>query len=126
MNEISYAEVKELTIEDFNDFINEEGFTAEQAIAATFEDSVIMMQKSRIAYVSVIVNLSILSMNQNFIPDFLLERQESITRLDDLSEEDKIMYNEDIFNLRKLLENQEYRIEKDEQYRLRVNMLLNE
>ncbi|MBC1778118.1 hypothetical protein [Listeria booriae] len=45
MSEISYFEAKELTLEDYEDFIEDEGFTPNQVIAATFEDSVLMMKK---------------------------------------------------------------------------------
>ncbi|MBC1232529.1 hypothetical protein [Listeria booriae] len=38
MSEISY-------LEDYEDFIEDEGFTPNRAIAATFEDSVLMMKK---------------------------------------------------------------------------------
>ena len=43
MSEISYLEAKELTLEDYEEFIEEEGFSPNQALAATFEDSVLMM-----------------------------------------------------------------------------------
>lgn len=124
MSEISYLEAKELTLEDYEDFIEDEGFSPSQAIAATFEDSVLMMKKSHKFYVSVMINLSILSLKENFIPDYLLERQENLSKLEGLNEEEQSAYNWDINALNQLLSNQNFEIDKDEEYRLRVNMLL--
>ncbi|RDX01171.1 hypothetical protein [Listeria kieliensis] len=124
MSEISYLEAKELTLEDYEDFIEDEGFSPSQAIAATFEDSVLMMKKSHKVYVSVMINLSILSLKENFIPDYLLERQENLSKLEDLNEEEQSAYNWDINALNQLLSNQNFEIVEDEEYRLRVNMLL--
>lgn len=124
MSEISYLEAKELTLEDYEDFIEDEGFSPSQAIAATFEDSVLMMKKSHKVCVSVMINLSILSLKENFIPDYLLERQENLSKLEGLNEEEQSAYNWDINVLNQLLSNQNFEIDKDEEYRLRVNMLL--
>lgn len=124
MSEINYLEAKELTLEDYEDFIEDEGFSPSQAIAATFEDSVLMMKKSPKVYVSVMINLSILSLKENFIPDYLLERQENLSKLEGLNEEEQSAYNWDINALNQLLSNQNFEIDKDEEYRLRVNMLL--
>lgn len=124
MSEISYLEAKELTLEDYEDFIEDEGFSPSQAIAATFEDSVLMMKKSHKVYVSVMINLSFLSLKENFIPDYLLERQENLSKLEGLNEEEQSAYNWDIKALNQLLSNQNFEIDKDEEYRLRVNMLL--
>lgn len=124
MSEISYLEAKELTLEDYDDFIEDEGFSPSQAIAPTFEDSVLMMKKSHKVYVSVMINLSILSLKENFIPDYLLERQENLSKLEGLNEEEQSAYNWDINALNQLLSNQNFEIDKDEEYRLRVNMLL--
>lgn len=124
MSEVSYLEAKELTIEDYQDFIEDEGFNPNQAIAATFEDSILMMRKSNKVYVSVMINLSILSLKENFIPDYLLERQENLSKLDGLNKEEQSAYNMDVNTLNQLLSNQNFEIDKDEEYRLRVNMLL--
>lgn len=124
MSEISYLEAKELTLEDYEDFIEDEGFSPSQAIAATFEDSVIMMKKSHKVYVSVMVNLSILSLNQKFLPDYLLEKKEVLKKLDGLNEEEQSVYDSDISTLNLLLSNQNFEIDKDEEYKLRVEMLL--
>ncbi|MHC5218142.1 hypothetical protein ACYSNR_15890 [Enterococcus sp. LJL128] len=124
MSEISYLEAKKLTLKDYEDFIEDEGFSPSQAIAATFEDSVLMMRKSHKVYVSVMVNLSILSLNQNFLPDYLLEKQESLKEFGGLNEEEQSIYDSDMSTLNQLLSNQNFEIDKDEEYKLRVNMLL--
>ncbi|MBC2022854.1 hypothetical protein [Listeria booriae] len=124
MSEISYLEAKELTLKDYEDFIEDEGFTPNQAIAATFEDSVLMMKKSNKVYVSVMINLSILSLNKKFMPNYLLEKQEILPRLENLNEEEQSAYELDINTLNQLLSNQNFEIDKDEEYRVKVNMLL--
>ncbi|MBC2379263.1 hypothetical protein HBP49_13825 [Listeria welshimeri] len=117
MSEISYLEAKELTLEDYEDFIEDEEFSPSQAIAATFEHSVLMMKKSHKVYVSVMINLSILSLKENFMPDYLLERQENLFKLEGLNEEEQSAYNWDINALNQLLSNQNFEIDKDEEYR---------
>lgn len=124
MSELSYLEAKKLTIEDYEDFIEDEGFSPSQAIAATFEDSVVMMRKSHKVYVSVMVNLSILSLKQNFIPDYLLEKQKNLNKLDGLDKEEQTAYDLDISNLNRLLHDKNFEVDKDEEYKLRVDMLL--
>lgn len=124
MIEVSYLEAKELTLEDYEEFVKEEGFNPRQAIAATFEDSVLMMKKSNKVYVSVMANLSILSLNQNFIPDYLLEKQEDLQKLEGLSEDEQSAYNLDMNNLNQLLRNRNFEVDKDEEYKSRVKMLL--
>ncbi|WP_088815867.1 MULTISPECIES: hypothetical protein [Listeria] len=86
-------------------FIEDEGFSPSQAIAATFEDSVLIMKKSYKVYMSVMVNLSILSLNQKFLPDYLLEKQEVLKELDGLNEEEQSVYDSDISTLNQLLSN---------------------
>ncbi|MBC1552347.1 hypothetical protein HB901_06490 [Listeria booriae] len=124
MSEISYLEAKELTLEDYEDFIEDEGFTPNQAIATTFEDSVLMMKKSNKVYVSVMINLSILSLNRNFMPDYLVEKQDSLPKLRNLNEEEQPAYELDINTLNQFPSNQNFEIDKDEEYRVKVNMLL--
>ncbi|KMN45617.1 hypothetical protein [Bacillus sp. LK2] len=124
MEELGYLEAKELVVDDYNDFIEDEGFTPSQAIAATFEESVLMVRKSKKVYVSVIMTLAILSLKQNFIPDYLLERLDSLKEIDALNDEEKSIYEEEKMNLQKLLDTQNYSIDKDDVYKLRVNMLL--
>lgn len=70
------------------------------------------------------INLSILSLKENFIPDYLLERQENLSKLEGLNEEEQSAYNWDINALNQLLSNQNFEIDKDKEYRLRVNILL--
>lgn len=82
------------------------------------------MKKSHKVYVSVMINLSILSLKENFIPDYLLERQENLSKLEGLNEEEQSAYNWDINALNQLLSNQNFEIDKDKEYRLRVNILL--
>jgi len=124
MSELNYLEAKKLTIEDYEDFIEDEGFSPSQAIAATFEDSVVMMRKSHKVYISVMVNLSILSLNQNFIPDYLLERQKNLKKLDGLDKEEQTAYDLDLSNLNRLIHDKNFEVDKDEEYKLRVDMLL--
>lgn len=124
MSEVSYLEAKELTLEDYEEFVKEEGFNPRQAIAATFEDSVLKMKKSNKVYVSVMAKLSILSLNQNFIPDYLLEKQEDLQKLEGLSEDEQSAYNLDMNNLNQLLRNRNFEVDKDEEYKSRVKMLL--
>ena len=57
MHDINYIEAKKLTIESYHEFIDE-GFSAEQAIPAVFEDLVISMKKNNKILVAVIQNLS--------------------------------------------------------------------
>jgi hypothetical protein len=69
MDKLDYSDRREMTIEGYTEFIEDEGFSPKQAIAATLEDSVLMMRSSKKAYPSVIVTLATLSLKQNFIPD---------------------------------------------------------
>lgn len=124
MKNLNYLEGKELIEKDYKDFIEEEQFTPQQAIAATFEDSVLMMKKSYKVYVAAIINLSILSLKQNFIPDYLLEKQGNLKKLENLTKKEQVNYEADINQLNHLLHNQKFEVDKDEEYKLRVNMLL--
>ena len=45
MKSLSYLETKKLTLEDYEDFAEDEGFNPNQVIAAAFEDSVLMIKK---------------------------------------------------------------------------------
>ncbi|CAM4073246.1 hypothetical protein HCJ57_12245 [Listeria booriae] len=83
-----------------------------------------MMKKSNKVYVSVMINLSILSLNKKFMPNYLLEKQEILPRLENLNEEEQSAYELDINTLNQLLSNQNFEIDKDEEYRVKVNMLL--
>ena len=70
------------------------------------------------------ITLSILSLKENFIPDYLLERQENLSKLEGLNEEEQSVYDWDINTLNQLLSNQNFEIDKVEEYKLRVNILL--
>jgi hypothetical protein len=124
MSEISYIEAKRLILEDYENFIEVEGFSPSQSIAATLEDSVLMMKKSHKVYVSVMVNLSILSLKQKILPDYLLEQQENLKELEGLTKEEQTIYDLDISILNQLLSNHKFIIDEDEEYKLRVKMLL--
>lgn len=54
---------------------------------------------------------SILSLNKNFIPDYLLERQEGLSKLEDLNEEEQLAYELNINTLNRLLSNQNFEID---------------
>lgn len=45
MKSLSYLEAKKITLEDYEDFAEDEGFNPNQVIAAAFEDSVLMIKK---------------------------------------------------------------------------------
>ncbi|MBC1778117.1 hypothetical protein [Listeria booriae] len=70
------------------------------------------------------INLSILSLNKKFMPNYLLEKQEILPRFENLNEEEQSAYELDINTLNQLLSNQNFEIDKDEEYRVKVNMLL--
>ncbi len=126
MEDLGYCEVKELVIEDYNDFIQEEGFDKEQAIAATLEDSILMIRKSHVVYVSAIVNLGLICLQEKFIVDYVYVRLLEILKdeLIELSQEDKVSYQNDKKMLETLLSKENYEIKKDETYKARIDMLL--
>lgn len=74
MNNMSYENMKEMLIEDYNDFIEIESYSINQAIAALLEDSVIMMKEDINNYISVIVILTKISLESDIIPNYILER----------------------------------------------------
>lgn len=74
MNNVSYENIKEMLIEDYNDFIEIESYSINQAIAALLEDSVIMMKEDINNYISVIVILTKISLESDIIPNYILER----------------------------------------------------
>jgi len=124
MDELSYLEAKELTIEGYEELIEEDGFKPEHAVSATFEDSVYMMKKSNKIYVSVITTLSIISLEQNFIPDYLLEKIDSLEVTEELNDDEKAIYKEEKAKLESMLKTLDYRVEKNENYVERARMLL--
>jgi len=125
MDELNYSEARELTIEGYNELIEEDGFSPEHAISAAFEDSIYMMKKSSKVYVSVMLTLSILSLEQKFIPDYLLERIDKLEVVEELNDEEKVIYEDERAKLDKMLETMDYRINKNESYIERARMLIN-
>ncbi|MBC1246483.1 hypothetical protein [Listeria booriae] len=65
-----------------------------------------------------------MSLNKKFMPNYLLEKQEILPRLENLNEEEQSADELDIDTLNQLLSNQNFEIDKDEEYRVKVNMLL--
>ncbi|MBC6135778.1 hypothetical protein HB825_13120 [Listeria booriae] len=65
-----------------------------------------------------------MSLNKKFMPNYLLEKQEILPRFENLNEEEQSAYELDINTLNQLLSNQNFEIDKDEEYRVKVNMLL--
>ncbi|MGX7419517.1 hypothetical protein ACWOFR_12030 [Carnobacterium gallinarum] len=128
MNEKKYIEAKDCTLEIYEEFRNEQKFTEKQSIDATFEESVIPMRKDESEYVSVFLNLAILSLKQKFIPDYIFSRIEKIKSigLKDLSSDDFLCYKTDLSNFDDLISKGDFEIDRDEMYSLRVNMLLGE
>ncbi|MBL1231005.1 hypothetical protein IW492_17410 [Enterococcus sp. BWB1-3] len=123
-----YIEAKDCTLEIYEEFRNEQKFTEKQSIDATFEESVIPMRKDESEYVSVFLNLAILSLKQKFIPDYIFDRVEKIKNIDlkDLSSDDLSCYKADLNNFDNLISQGDFEIDSDEIYSLRVNMLLGE
>lgn len=74
MEEMSYEVIKEMLVEDYNKVIEIESYSIKQAIAELLEDSVNMMKKNKDNYVSVIVGLAKISLENNVIPNYILER----------------------------------------------------
>lgn len=128
MDEKKYIEAKDCTLEIYEEFRNEQKFTEKQSIDATFEDSVIPMRKDEVEYVSVFLNLAILSLKHKFIPDYIFGRVEKIKSIDlkDLSSDDFSCYKADLNNFDNLISKGDFEIDNDEMYSLRVNMLLGE
>ena len=122
MHDINYIEAKKLTIESYHEFIDE-GFSAEQAIPAVFEDLVISMKKNNKILVAVIQNLSIISLKHNFIPDYLLDRLSDIEMNTDLNNNEVLEYTKDKEELNVLLKNN-YTLDEDEHYSKRADILL--
>lgn len=125
MDDIGYSEAKDLVIEVYNDFIQEEGSTPEQAIAATLEDSIQMSKKNKAVYASVILNLGLLCVKEKYIVDYIYDRLHDVMREDlkNLSDEDKTIYTNDKKMIEELLGNKDFRVRKDEIYKARIDML---
>ena len=127
MDELNYFESKELVCESLKDYINDEGFNDEQALAATLEDSVLMMKKNKVVYIAVIQSLAIHALNKKIIPDYILENIKEISSLDNdfLRGDDKKEFIKDNDEIKLKLEQHDFCILEDEEYKMRINMLLN-
>jgi hypothetical protein len=125
MEKLSYFEEKESTIECYNEFVEIEKFNQVQAIAATLEDSSLVMRANEKAYLAVIVTLSIISLKNNFIDDYLLERIDIIKLKQnvELSGEEKSVFEKDMNIIDELLES-DYKVIKNDNFKRRVTILL--
>ena len=124
MENLTYLEAKSLVIDDYNTFV-EEGFTSEQALAATLEDSILMMKKQEKIYNAVILSLALICLKQKFIPDYILDRLLALRDFPDFRENEINHYNKDKSGVLSLLKNKQYRIDKDENYKMRIDLLFN-
>ncbi len=127
MDELNYFESKELACESLKDYINNEGFNDEQALAATLEDSIILMKNNKVLYIAVIQSLAIQALNKKIIPDYILENIKEISSLDNdfLRGDDKKEFIKDNDEIKLKLEQHDFCILEDEEYKMRINMLLN-
>mgnify|MGYP003399928763 FL=1 len=127
MDELNYFESKELACESLKDYINNEGFNDEQALAATLEDSIILMKNNKVLYIAVIQSLAIQALNKKIIPDYILEKIKEISSLDNdfLRGDDKKEFIKDNDEIKLKLEQHDFCILEDEAYKMRINMLLN-
>ncbi|MCL2353176.1 MAG: hypothetical protein FWC69_00945 [Defluviitaleaceae bacterium] len=125
-DKLDYLEVRELIIEDYDEFIELDDFSPEQSIAATLEGSIRLMRSSKKFYICVVITLAILSLKQGFIPDYLLICLDVVNfkGIEGLSDEEQSAFREDMDSLEKLLGMEDYKIDKDEIYKARVKMLL--
>lgn len=125
MDEISYATVSELLEGDYYDFIHEESYTNEQAIAAVLEDSVIMMKTNYHNYVSVIIASTKLCLENNKIPRYILNRfmDLSDTMLEHYPYKKTQKYITHMAYIHDRLETKDFYV-KDDAYEYRLHMLL--
>lgn len=127
MDEISYEIIKEMLVEDYNDFIEKELYSIKQTIAALLEDSVIMMKESNDNYISTIVALAKISLENDIIPNYILERFVNIS--DGMMKFYKYKENTEFLNDKAFIDDKikkkDFKIIDDE-YEYRVNMLLGE
>lgn len=127
MDEISYKIIKEMLVEDYNDFIEKEFYSIKQTIAVLLEDSVIMMKESNDNYISTIVALAKISLENDIIPNYILERFVNIS--DGMMKFYKYKENTEFLNDKAFIDDKikkkDFKIIDDE-YEYRVNMLLGE
>jgi len=120
-----YSEIKEILNNDFGQFINEHTYTPSQAIGALLEDSICMMKQYKDNYISVLALLSVISLQNNFIDDFVYERLEKI--LEDLEEYKYRLQSEFLIDkeyLENRLRKHDFTVISNEDYKKRVNILL--
>lgn len=127
MDEISYEIIKEMLVEDYNNFIEKELYSIKQTIAVLLEDSVIMMKESNDNYISTIVALAQISLEKDIIPNYILER--FINFSDGMMKLYKYKENTEFINDKAFIDDKikkkDFKIINDE-YEYRVNMLLGE
>ena len=125
MDEISYEIIKEMLVEDYNDFIEKELYSIKQTIAALLEDSVIMIKESNDNYISTIVALAKISLENDIIPNYILERFVNLS--DGIMKFYKYKENTEFINDKAFIDDKikkkDFKIIDDE-YGYRVNMLL--
>lgn len=124
MDEMSYEIIKEMLVEDYNDFTEIESYSIKQSIAALLEDSVNMMKENKDNYVSVIVGLAKISLENNIIPNYILERfinlSENIIELYKYKENPEFINDRTYVNVK--LKEKHFDIIDDE-FQKRVDML---
>ena len=128
MDKLDYLEIKEDLLEDLDEYVNNLKYTREQAIVASFEDCTLMMKAYKDNYVSVIIILSVLSLKNDMIDDFIYERLvKTIEKyLDDYTFKDVKEFLEDKIYLEERLKKQDYSISDKAKYKNRANLLLEE
>lgn len=124
MEEMSYEVIKEMLVEDYNDFTEIELYSIEQSIAALLEDSVNMMKENKDNYISVIVGLAKISLESDIIPNYILERFINLSeKMIELYKYKEISgFINDRTYVSEKLKRKDYDIIDDE-YKPRVNML---
>ncbi|MCU09634.1 hypothetical protein DWA49_13320, partial [Listeria monocytogenes] len=73
---------------------------------------------------SVIQSLSLICLQRGFITDYLLERLNALKDLNNLSDEEINVYENDKITLKNILEKNEFTIDIDIAFKARIDMLL--
>jgi len=126
-NDIKYFEAKEFAKDSFDEFFEENEFTFEQSIAAALEDNILPIKKNREVYLGVLVELSLICLENKLLPDYIYYRIEEIVTKKVVTKvsDDKDIFLNDIKIISTLLNKKDYSIVKDEIYKMRVDYLLN-
>jgi|GEM_PF-2874487 len=126
-NDIKYFEAKAFAKDSFNEFFEENEFTFEQSIAAALEDNILPIKKNREVYLGVLVELSLICLENKLLPDYIYYRIEEIVVKKDVTKisDDKDIFLNDIKMISNLLNKKDYSIVKDEIYKMRIDYLLN-